>query len=175
MTGRGRASRRTGRGTIAAKGAPEMSSVTGSTSGQSVPSSDVPAEGSTRRQLRGSMPLMTVLAIAFTILCWSAAFVGIRDAVRHFSPGSLALFRYLIASVVLAGLLVETRSSLPQRRDWPQLALVGLFGVATYNLALNYGSQYIKAGSAAFLVQTAPLFTAIFAVLLLGERVTSMA
>jgi drug/metabolite transporter (DMT)-like permease len=152
-----------------------MSSVTG-TSGQPVPSPDVPA-GSTdrRRSPSGSVPLMTAVAVAFTILCWSAAFVGIRDAVRHFSPGSLALFRYLIASVVLAGLLVATRSPLPRRRDWPQLALVGLFGVATYNLALNYGSQYIKAGSAAFLVQTAPLFTAIFAVLLLGERVTSIA
>jgi len=148
-----------------------MPSVTGRASGRSVPSSD----DTRRRALIGSMPLMTVLAIAFTILCWSAAFVGIRDAVRHFSPGSLALFRYLIASVVLAGLLVATRSSLPQWRDWPQLALVGVFGVATYNLTLNYGSQYIKAGSAAFLVQTAPLFTAIFAVLLLGERVTSMA
>ncbi len=150
--------------------------MSGITSDRSVPSSGVPAsEPARRRSLGGSMPAMTVLAIAFTILCWSAAFVGIRDAVRHFSPGSLALFRYLIASVVLAGLLVATRTTLPARRDWPRISLVGLFGVATYNLALNYGSQYIKAGSAAFLVQTAPLFTAIFAVLLLGERVTTIA
>jgi drug/metabolite transporter (DMT)-like permease len=121
------------------------------------------------------MTLLTAVAVAFSILSWSAAFVGVRDAVRHFSPGSLALFRYLIASVVLGGMLVAIRLPLPRRQDWPQLALVGLFGVATYNLTLNFGSQYIKAGSAAFLVQTAPLFTAIFAVLLLGERVTAMA
>ncbi|MEO7261982.1 MAG: DMT family transporter [Jatrophihabitantaceae bacterium] len=121
------------------------------------------------------MSLLTAAAVAFSILSWSAAFVGVRDAVRHFSPGSLALFRYIIASVVLAMMLAATRAPLPQRRDWPRLALVGLFGATTYNLALNFGSQYIKAGSAAFLVQTAPLFTAIFAVLLLKEKVTSLA
>lgn len=153
-----------------------MSSVTGSTSDQSASSSGSPAEDPARRRpaIR-TMSLLTIAAVAFSILSWSAAFVGVRDAVRHFSPGSLALFRYLIASVVLAVMLVAIRLPLPHRRDWPQIALVGLFGVATYNLTLNFGSQYIKAGSAAFLVQTAPLFTAIFAVLFLKERVTSIA
>jgi drug/metabolite transporter (DMT)-like permease len=121
------------------------------------------------------MPLLTAAAVAFTLLCWAAAFVGIRDAVRHFSPGSLALVRYVIASVILAGMLAATRAPLPQRRDWPRLALVGLLGVTTYNLALNFGSESIHAGSAAFLVNTAPLFTAIFAVLLLKEQVTPLA
>ncbi len=152
-----------------------MSSVTGSASEQSAASADVAAAGSTRRSLGDAMAPLTIAAAAFSILSWSAAFVGVREAVRHFSPGSLALFRYLIASVVLAGMLVATRTPLPKRRDLPQIGLVGLFGVATYNLALNYGSQYIKAGSAAFLVQTAPLFTAIFAVLILKERVTKLA
>ena len=153
-----------------------MSSVTGSTSDQSASAAGSPAQDpSRRRSSTRSMSLLTIAAVAFSILSWSAAFVGVRDAVRHFSPGSLALFRYLIASVVLGAMLAAFRLPLPQRRDLQQLALVGLFGVATYNLTLNFGSQYIKAGSAAFLVQTAPLFTAIFAVLLLKERVTSIA
>ena len=153
-----------------------MSSVTGSTSDQSASSAGSPAQDPSRGgSSTRSMSLLTIAAVAFSILSWSAAFVGVRDAVRHFSPGSLALFRYLIASLVLGAMLAAFRLPLPQRRDLPQLALVGLFGVATYNLTLNFGSQYIKAGSAAFLVQTAPLFTAIFAVLLLKERVTSIA
>ncbi|MDQ1742518.1 MAG: hypothetical protein QOE23_857 [Pseudonocardiales bacterium] len=152
-----------------------MSSVTGSASGPSVPATEVPAAGSNRRSLGETMSPLAIAAAAFSILSWSAAFVGVRDAVRHFSPGSLALFRYLIASVVLAGMLVATRTPLPKRRDLPQIGLVGLFGVATYNLTLNFGSQYIKAGSAAFLVQTAPLFTAIFAVFILKEKVTRLA
>lgn len=124
---------------------------------------------------RDTGTLLTVGAVAFTVFCWAAAFVGIRDAVQHMSPGSVALVRYLVASVVLAGLLAATRKPLPARRDWPQLALVGALGIAVYNLALNYGTQFIHAGSAAFLVNTAPIFTAIFAVTLLGEHVTRIA
>ncbi|MEO6503031.1 MAG: EamA family transporter [Jatrophihabitantaceae bacterium] len=151
-----------------------MPRVTGSASDQSAPPARPPAEGSTGSATT-SMPLMTVAAVTFTLLCWASAFVGIRDAVRYFSPGSLALFRYLIASVVLAAMLAATRSPLPRLRDWPRLALVGLLGITIYNLALNFGSQSIQAGSAAFLIQTSPLFTAIFAVLLLNERVTRIA
>jgi drug/metabolite transporter (DMT)-like permease len=125
------------------------------------------------RQDRGT--LLTVAAVAFTVFCWAAAFVGIRDAVRYMSPGSIALMRYVVASVVLAGMLAATRKPLPERRDWPRLALVGVLGIAAYNLALNYGTQFIHAGSAAFLVNTAPIFTAIFAVTLLGEQVTKVA
>jgi drug/metabolite transporter (DMT)-like permease len=124
---------------------------------------------------RDSGPLLTVAAVAFTVFCWAAAFVGIRDAVRDMSPGSIALVRYTVASVVLAGMLAATRRPLPDRRDWPRLALVGVLGIAVYNLALNYGSQFVHAGSAAFLVNTAPIFTAIFAVTMLGEQVTKLA
>ena len=131
-------------------------------------SATVPAE-------RDTGPLLIVLAVAFTVFCWAAAFVGIRDAVQDMSPGSIALVRYAVASVVLAGMLAATRKPLPDRKDWPRLALVGVLGIAVYNLALNYGTQFIHAGSAAFLVNTAPIFTAIFAVLLLGEHVTRIA
>jgi drug/metabolite transporter (DMT)-like permease len=118
---------------------------------------------------------LTALAIGFTVVCWASAFVGIRSAVEHFSAGPLALTRYLIASSVLAVLLLGPGTKLPERRDWPRLALVGFAGITVYNLALNYGSQYIHAGSASFLVNTAPIFTALFATVLLRERVTALA
>lgn len=121
-----------------------------------------------------TISLLTGLAIAFTVVCWATAFVGIRDAVQHFSAGPLALSRYIVASMVLAGVLLAQRTRLPARRDWIRLAWVGLAGITVYNLALNYGSEFIKAGSASFLVNTAPVFTAIFASILLRERVTRL-
>lgn len=119
--------------------------------------------------------LKTGLAIAFTVVCWASAFVGIRSAVKNMSAGSLALSRYAVASVVLAALLVVTRQRLPRREDLPRLLLVGLAGITIYNLALNYGSKFIQAGSASFLVNTAPIFTAILAALMLREKVTPIA
>ena len=117
--------------------------------------------------------LPVTLAIAFTLICWAAAFVGIRVAVRHFSAGPLSFGRYVVASAVLLGWLALTRTPVPARKDWIRLGIVGLVGITVYNLALNYGEGMIDAGSAAFLVNTAPIFTAIFAVLVLKERVTA--
>jgi drug/metabolite transporter (DMT)-like permease len=122
--------------------------------------------------LQWSISLTTALAIAFTVVCWAAAFVGIRDVVRYFSPGPLAFSRYVVASVVLAAMLALSRAPLPDRQDWLRLAVVGFMGITAYNLALNYGSKFIQSSSAAFLVNTAPIFTVIFAVISLRERVT---
>jgi drug/metabolite transporter (DMT)-like permease len=124
---------------------------------------------------RSTISPTTAAAIAFTLVCWAAAFVGIRDVVRYLSPGSLAVTRYVIASIVLAIMLAARRAPLPDRRDWPRLAFVGFLGITAYNLALNYGSQFIQSGSAAFVVNTAPIFTAIFATAMLNERITPVA
>jgi drug/metabolite transporter (DMT)-like permease len=132
------------------------------------------AEAAEAPEAEPSISLLTGLAIAFTVVCWASAFVGIRDAVQYFSAGPLAFFRYVVASVVLGGVLLAQRMPLPERRDWLRLAWVGLAGITLYNLLLNYGSEFIKAGSASFLVNTAPIFTAIFASFMLRERVTAL-
>ena len=55
------------------------------------------------------------------------------------------------------------------RREW---ALVGLIGVAwfgVYNIALNAGERRVDAGTAAMLIQLAPILIGVLAGLLLGE------
>lgn len=127
-----------------------------------------------RQPGRDASTLRVTLAVAFTLICWAAAFVGIRVAARDFSAGPLSFGRYVVASVVLLGWLAVTRTPVPARKDWLRLGVVGLIGITIYNLALNHGEKMIDAGSAAFLVNTAPLFTAILAVLVLKERVTAI-
>ena len=43
-----------------------------------------------------------LLAVAFTLVTWASAFAAIRHAVHAFPPASLALTRFLVASIVLA-------------------------------------------------------------------------
>ncbi|WP_428262653.1 DMT family transporter [Haliangium sp.] len=117
---------------------------------------------------------LAYLAIAATIICWASAFVGVRAAVVHISPGPLALFRFLVASAVLAGMMLAARARLPQPSDLVRISFVGLIGITIYNLGLNYGSQFLAAGSVSFIINTAPIFTAIFARLLLGERIPKL-
>ncbi len=111
------------------------------------------------------------VAIAFTILTWGSAFVGIRDALQSYTPWHLALLRYGVASLVMAALALARGVRLPRAADMPRLFITGLFGIGIYNLLLNYGEQVVSAGSASFLVNTLPLLTTLLSMLVLGERI----
>lgn len=118
-----------------------------------------------------------LLVLAVTLLLWSSAFVGIRYAVRHYPPGSLALLRFLIASFLLGGyvFLKKTPSSGERAsiKDWGAFFALGGTGVFGYHVALNFGEQTVSAGAASLLVNTTPLFTVLLAVVFLGERLSA--
>jgi drug/metabolite transporter (DMT)-like permease len=82
----------------------------------------------------------------------------------------------MVSSVAfLAWRLVASGSrERPGPIDLRRLALVGLFGVTTYHLALNAGAQTVSAGAASVIVNTAPLFTALLGHFTLGERLRSL-
>jgi drug/metabolite transporter (DMT)-like permease len=110
------------------------------------------------------------LAAAFvTVGLWASAFVGIRDAARHISPGALSLGRLVVATSALAALAAMRHERLPSRRDMPRVALIGLLWLGAYNVLLNAAEQRVDAGTAAMLVNIGPVFIAVLAGLLLGE------
>jgi drug/metabolite transporter (DMT)-like permease len=100
---------------------------------------------------------------------WASAFVGIRAAGPHFSPGPLAVGRLLIGSVLLGLVVAVRREPLPARRDLPAIVLCGLLWFALYNVALNAGERHVDAGTASMLVRVGPVLTAVLAGLFLGE------
>ena len=110
------------------------------------------------------------LALAGTIVFWASAFAGIRAGLGEYGPGEIALFRFVVASVVLGCIALLTRMRLPERRDLPAVFLAGFLAFTVYHVALNYGEVAVEAGAASVLINTAPLFTALLAVTFLGER-----
>lgn len=147
--------------------------------------STAPAAPSTRRD-----GTLLWLAVGVTVTLWASAFVGIRAAGDDFAPGPLTLGRVVIGALALTAvrfaLIAGRRRSRRSRRSersgrtesagrLPRgrvLLLVLLWGVAwfgVYNLALNAAERHVDAGTAALLVNTAPMITAVLAGLLLGE------
>lgn len=110
------------------------------------------------------------LALAGTVVFWASAFAGIRAGLGEYGPGEIALFRFVVASVVLGCIALVTRMRLPERRDLPAVFLAGFLAFTVYHVALNYGEVAVGAGAASVLINTAPLFTALLAVTFLGER-----
>ena len=113
--------------------------------------------------------LRLLLAVGTTVLAWASAFVVIRFVGPHFSPGSLTLGRLLVGSLVLTAVVAGRRRVRLARRDWALVVLVGLAWFGVYNVALNAGEQHVDAGTAAMLIQVAPILIGVLAGLLLGE------
>lgn len=105
-----------------------------------------------------------------TILFWASAFPAIRVGLEGYSPGALALFRFLVASAVLAAYAIPAGLKPPHRRDVPAILLLGFLGVTVYHVCLNYGEVTVTAGAASLLIASGPVFTALLATVALGER-----
>ncbi len=118
-----------------------------------------------------SISIQTKLALFVTIILWSSAFVGIRVGLTGYSPGSLALFRFLIAAVCLYIFCLY----LPKRnkimlKDKIKLLCIGAITVGGYHVALNYGELSVSAGIASFIISQSPVFTTLLAIVFLKER-----
>ena len=108
--------------------------------------------------------------IGVALLTWSSAYAAIAYALPAFTPGEVAFARLLIGSLCFAVLLRVRRVPLPARRDWPQLALLGVLGLTVYHLCLNYAETRIASGTASILISLVPAATAAVSAWWLGER-----
>jgi drug/metabolite transporter (DMT)-like permease len=113
----------------------------------------------------------SALPVAITVVLWASSFPGIRAALEGFSPLGLASVRFALAGAILLALAAAIGGGLPRRADMPRIFLSGALGIAAYNIALNQGEVTVSAGAASFIVNIAPIFTALFATIFLGERV----
>ncbi len=116
----------------------------------------------------------TIFALLVTLAFWSSAFAGIRAGLQGYLPGHLALLRFLVASLVLAGYALATRMRLPAKRDLPAIVIAGFLGFTVYHVALNYGEVNVTAGAASLLINSEPVFTALLAVAFLRERLSHL-
>jgi drug/metabolite transporter (DMT)-like permease len=111
-----------------------------------------------------------VAALAATVVFWASSYASIRVGLEEYGPGQVALFRLGTASAVLVGYAALTRMRMPDLRDLPAIAGLGFLAFTFYHAALNYGELTVASGPAGVLIATAPVITALLAVVFLGER-----
>jgi drug/metabolite transporter (DMT)-like permease len=111
-----------------------------------------------------------LLALGVTILIWASAFAGIRAGLEAYSPGHLALLRFLVGSGLLVVYATITRMARPAWRDLPAVLLGGFLGFTVYHVGLAFGQVTVEAGSASLIIASVPVFTALLAAVFLGER-----
>jgi drug/metabolite transporter (DMT)-like permease len=118
-------------------------------------------------------PVWTVpAAVVTTLLAWASAFVAIRAVGDTFSPGPLALLRLVVGTLALTAFVALRRGRLtgaPTARSRWLIAAYGVAWFAGYTAVLNAAERHLDAGTAAMLVNVAPILVAVGAGALLGE------
>lgn len=109
-------------------------------------------------------------------IIWGGTWIAARIAVLELPPLVVAVWRYLIASLCLAGMLLmtERRWPRPNRQQCGLLLLAALSGIFIYNLLFLYSLQRIGAGRGALVVALNPAMVALAAWLLFGDRMTPL-
>ncbi|MFS0894867.1 DMT family transporter [Microbacterium sp. 179-I 3D3 NHS] len=126
------------------------------------------APGVDRPPARSRGPLVLAAALV-TVVLWASAFIGIRGAGPHFDPGAMALLRMTVGAAVLTVIAVRHGIRLPERRHLWLVAVWGIGWFCVYNLALNSAERTLDAGTAAMVVNLAPLMVVVFSGLFLRE------
>src|SRR3954465_7623325 len=85
---------------------------------------------------RGSV----TMAVGVTIVFWASAFVAVRSAAPHFTPGGMALLRFATASGGMGGDACFGKLWRPRRGEILPLAAAGLLGIAVYHSLFNYAA-----------------------------------
>jgi drug/metabolite transporter (DMT)-like permease len=115
--------------------------------------------------------LLTPLAAFFTALSWSGSWIAGKLAVGSAPPLEISTVRFVIASAVLAAIVIVTRTRLGGGHLWP-VVLAGIFGYCGYNAFVFVGLTMAPASDGALIVPTLiPVLTAL-AASFVGERLT---
>ncbi len=113
------------------------------------------------------------LYVGLFCLLWSFAFVAGKIGVTYCPPLILLAARFSMAGILILGISAVRRESWSLSwRDTLVFAILGVANNALY-LGLGYtGLQTVSAGLGSLIVSANPVFTAMLAALLLGERLT---
>jgi drug/metabolite transporter (DMT)-like permease len=128
-------------------------------------------DGSVVNQLDSAEKSGTVAAIGLAVVLWASSFVAIRAIGPALSPAPLALLRLGVAAAALT-VIVVAKGAVRVRLSRKAALLVVAYAVlwlAGYTVVLNAGERHVDAGTAAMLVNIAPLLVAVAAGRLLGE------
>ena len=116
----------------------------------------------------------TIAMMPVTVVVWAFAFPFIKIGLRELSFINLTIMRFFIASIGFIAILVIRSKKLSklQKQDIPSIFVLGFCGVIIYHFGLNYGEQYISAGTASLIITTIPIFIVILSYFFLKERLT---
>jgi drug/metabolite transporter (DMT)-like permease len=121
------------------------------------------------------------LALLAVVLVWGANFPILKWALAAMPPHVMNVFRFLVSAAALGAVYAwrlrnsETSLLAPFRTHGRQLVVLGLLGYVVYQVCFIVGIDNTTSGSAALIMASAPLWTAVQSRIAGHERLRSWA
>jgi len=107
------------------------------------------------------------------VFMWGASFSLLKIGLDYLPPIGFAAIRYGIAAIKMVVVIIyrSTFSGMLKefRSDWKLFFMLGVVGIALPNALLNLGLQHTTASLSSIIQASGPVYTIIFAVILLRE------
>lgn len=112
--------------------------------------------------------------LALATSTWGSAFIAGKIAIQSFEPATIAFFRFLGASVLLFPLMwyKEKDKPKPTKKDWYLFVLLGLTGIAFYNIFFFLASKHAPVIKSSLFIAANPVLIIILSALFLKEKIS---
>ncbi|WP_077328110.1 DMT family transporter [Virgibacillus siamensis] len=111
-----------------------------------------------------------LLMLLITII-WGYAWVYMKASLKFMGPFTFSALRFGTGTVTLLLVVLLLKMKKPPKGMWKHLIIQGILQTAIVFLLVMYGMQFVGAGKSSVLLYSMPLWSSIFAVKLLGEKV----
>ncbi|MBU9721374.1 DMT family transporter [Bacillus alkalicola] len=112
--------------------------------------------------------------LALATSSWGSAFIAGNYATQDFSPITVAFFRFFFAAIILLPLMWirEKDRPRPSGKDWLRFALLGLTGIALYNICFFIAAREAPIVKSSLFIASNPVLIIVMSALFLKEKIT---
>jgi drug/metabolite transporter (DMT)-like permease len=101
------------------------------------------------------------IALLALYIVWGSTYLGIKVAIETIPPFIHAGIRFLISGVILVIWQRSVGQSMPTRKQWISVAIIGNLLLLGGNGLVSWAEQFIPSGIAALIIGTVPIFLVI--------------
>ncbi|MFC0560431.1 DMT family transporter [Halalkalibacter alkalisediminis] len=105
---------------------------------------------------------------------WGSAFIAGKIAIESFDPATISFLRFWGAALLLFPIMWIVEKNIPKitKKDWALFALLGLTGIAIYNICFFLASKYAPVIKSSLFIGANPMLIMLLSGLLLKETIT---